>query len=163
MAAARSSRPSRPGFVGPPAAPRSISTARLYRIDIAGGRINFKQGDDKSALALIGVSGRVDQDAAGRWALDLEAQPMRAGVGLQQQIGTLRLRGNVAGTTARLQPAELSLTWLNVSLADALRLAASLTSEFGRAGGGRQGSNRPYHFQFERLCRRGRCAVVNFR
>jgi len=68
-----SSNKSRPGFVGPPAAPRSISTARLYRIDIVGGRINFKQGDDKSALALIGVSGRVDQDAAGRWALDLEA------------------------------------------------------------------------------------------
>jgi uncharacterized protein involved in outer membrane biogenesis len=122
----------RPGFVGPPAAPQSISTARLYRIDIEGGRINFKEGDDKSALALIRVSGRVDQDSAGRWALDLEAQPMRAGVGLQQQIGTLRLRGNVAGTTARLQPAELSLTWLNVSLADALRLARE--SDFGVRG-----------------------------
>jgi uncharacterized protein involved in outer membrane biogenesis len=122
---------SRPGFVGPPADPRSISTARLYRIDIDGGRINFKQGDDKSALALIGVSGRVDQDAAGRWALDLEAQPMRAGVELQE-IGTLRLVGNVAGTTARLQPAELSLTWLNVSLADALRLARE--SDFGVRG-----------------------------
>jgi len=57
---------------------------------------------------------------------------MRAGVGLQQQIGTLRLRGNVAGTTARLQPAELSLTWLNVSLADALRLARE--SDFGVRG-----------------------------
>jgi uncharacterized protein involved in outer membrane biogenesis len=113
---------SRPGFVGPLAAPRSVSTARLYRIAVDGGRINFKQGDDKSPLALVGVSGRVDQDAAGRWALDLEAQPMRGGVGLQQ-IGTLRVRGNVAGTSARLQPAELSLTWRNVSLADALRLA----------------------------------------
>jgi hypothetical protein len=122
---------SRPGFVGPPAAPRSISTARLYRIDIDGGRINFKQADDKSALALIGVSGRLDQDASGRWALDLEAQPMRAGVELQQ-IGTLRLVGNIAGTTARLQPAELSLTWLNVSLADALRL--SRESDFGVRG-----------------------------
>jgi hypothetical protein len=122
---------SRLGFVGPSATPRSISTARLYRIAVDGGRINFKQGDDKSPLALVGVSGRVDQDAAGRWALDLEAQPMRAGVGLQQ-IGTLRVRGNVAGTSARLQPAELSLTWSNVSLADALRLTRD--SDFGVRG-----------------------------
>jgi uncharacterized protein involved in outer membrane biogenesis len=126
-----SSSQSHPGFVGPPAAPRSISTARLYRIDIDGGRINFKQGDDKSALSLIRVSGRLDQDASGRWALDLEAQPMRAGVELQE-IGTLRLVGNIAGTTSRLQPAELSLTWLNVSLADALRLARE--SDFGVRG-----------------------------
>src|ERR1700674_1018060 len=104
---------SRTGFVGPPAAPRILSTARLYRIVVNGGRINFKQGDDKSPLALIGVSGRVDQDSTGRWALDLEAQPMRAGVELQE-IGTLRLRGYVAGTSARLQPAELNLTWSNV-------------------------------------------------
>lgn len=122
---------SRSGFVGPPSAPRSVSTARLYRIVVDGGRINFKQGDDKSALALIGVSGRVDQDSNGRWALDLEAQPMRAGVELQE-IGTLRLRGYVAGTSARLQPAELSLTWSNVSLADALRL--SRESDFGVRG-----------------------------
>jgi hypothetical protein len=126
-----SSNSSRSGFVGPPAAPRSVSTARLYRIVVDGGRINFKQGDDKSPLALIGVSGRVDQDSTGRWALDLEAQPMRAGVELQE-IGTLRLRGYVAGTSARLQPAELNLTWSNVSLADALRL--SRESDFGVRG-----------------------------
>jgi hypothetical protein len=123
--------PSRPGFVGPSAAPPSGSTARLYRIDVDGGRINFKQGDEKSPLALVGVAGRVDQDSAGRWALDLAAQPMRAGVELQE-IGTLRVRGNVAGTSARLQPAELSLTWRNVSLADALRL--SRESDFGLRG-----------------------------
>src|ERR1700674_578706 len=126
-----SSFPFRPGFVGPPSVPPSVSTARLYRIDVNGGRINFKQGDDKSPLALVGVSGRVDQDAAGRWALDLEAQPMRAGVELQE-IGTVSLRGYIAGTSARLQPAELSLTWRNVSLADALRL--SRESDFGVRG-----------------------------
>ena len=126
-----SSDQARSGFVGPSAAPRSISTARLYRIAVDGGRINFKQGDDKSPIALVGVSGRVDQDAAGRWALDLEAQPMRAGVELQQ-IGTLRVRGNVAGTSARLQPAELSLTWRDVSLADTLRLTRD--SDFGVRG-----------------------------
>jgi len=122
---------SRSGFVGPPSAPRSVSTARLYRIVVDAGRINFKQGDDKSPLALIGVSGRVDQDSTGRWALDLEAQPMRAGVELQE-IGTLRVRGYVAGTSARLQPAELNLTWSDVSLADALRL--SRESDFGVRG-----------------------------
>ena len=126
-----SSDPFRRGFVGPSAARRSVSTARLYRIAVDGGRINFKQGDDKSPLALVGVSGRVEQDAAGRWALDLEAQPMRAGVELQQ-IGTLRVRGNVAGTSARLQPAELSLVWSNVSLADALRLTRD--SDWGVRG-----------------------------
>src|SRR5260370_11637188 len=126
-----SSYQSRPGFVGPQAAPRSVSTARLYRIDVDGGRINFKQGDDKSPLALIAVSGRVDQDAAGRWGLDLEAQPMRAGVELQE-IGTLRLRGTIAGTSARLQPAELNLAWRNVSLADVLRLTRG--SDFGVRG-----------------------------
>ena len=112
-----------PGFVGPPAAPRGISTARLYRIDVDGGRINFKQGDDKSPFALLDVSGRLEQDSAGRWELDLEARPMRVGVELQE-IGTLRLRGNIAGTSARLQPADLRLTWRDVSLADALRLSS---------------------------------------
>src|SRR5215469_198539 len=34
----------------------------------------------------------------------------------------MRLRGSIAGTTARLQPAELALTWRAASLADALRL-----------------------------------------
>jgi hypothetical protein len=111
----------RAAFVGPSATARSVSTARLYSIAVDGGRINFKQGDEKSPVALVGVFGRVDQDAAGRWALDLEAEPMRAGVELQQ-IGTLRARGKIAGTSARLQPAELNVTWSNVSLADALRL-----------------------------------------
>ena len=103
---------SRPGFVGPLAAPR---VAHLYRIQVDGGRINFKQLDDKSPFALLDVSGQVEQDSAGRWQLDLEARPMRAGVELQD-IGTLRLRGTIAGTSARLQPAELNLTWRDASL-----------------------------------------------
>ena len=43
---------------------RSIScsewfpAARLYRIDVDAGRINFKQRDDKSPFALLDVSGR---------------------------------------------------------------------------------------------------------
>ena len=118
----------RPGFVGPLAAPR---VAHLYRIQIDAGRINFKQLDDKSPFALLDVSGRVEQDGADRWQLDLEARPMRAGVELQD-IGTLRLRGTIAGTSARLQPAELNLTWRDASLADALRLARQV--DYGMRG-----------------------------
>ena len=57
--------------------------------------------------------------------------PMRAGVELQD-IGTLRLRGSIAGTTARLQPAELNLTWRAASLADTLRLVRE--DDYGMRG-----------------------------
>src|SRR6266851_9970468 len=121
----------RPGFVGPLAPAREVQAARPYRIDVENGRINFKQGDDKSPFALDGVAGRVEQNGAGRWQLDLEARPMRAGVELQD-IGTLRLRGSIAGTTARLQPADLNLTWRAASVADALRLARQ--NDYGMRG-----------------------------
>jgi hypothetical protein len=122
---------SRPGFVGPLAPARDVRAARPYRIDVDNGRINFKQGDSKSPFALDGVSGRVEQNGEGRWQLDLEARPMRAGVELQD-IGTLRVRGSIAGTTARLQPAELDLTWREASLADTLRLVRQ--DDFGMRG-----------------------------
>ena len=56
---------------------------------------------------------------------------MRAGVELQD-IGTMRLRGSVAGTTARLQPADLALTWRAASLADTLRLITQ--NDYGLRG-----------------------------
>src|SRR5580700_2291519 len=121
----------RPGFVGPLAPSRDARAARPTRIDVDAGRINFKQGDNKSPFALVDVSGRVEQNGAGRWQLDLEARPMRAGVELQD-IGTLRLRGSIAGTTARLQPAELDLTWRAASLADTLRLVRQ--NDYGMRG-----------------------------
>ncbi len=121
----------RPGFVGPLAPVPDVRAARPYAIDVDGGRINFKQGDNKSPFALDGVSGRVGQNGAGRWQLDLEARPMRAGVELQD-IGTLRLRGSIAGTTARLQPADLNLTWRAASLADTLRLVRQ--NDYGMRG-----------------------------
>jgi hypothetical protein len=98
------------------------SAGHLYKIKIDGGRINFKSGADKHPFALVDVLGSIEQESPGRWRLDLEAIPKRAGVTLQQS-GTLRVAGRIAGTSARLQPAELSATWADASIADMLRLA----------------------------------------
>ncbi|HEX4642706.1 MAG TPA: AsmA-like C-terminal region-containing protein [Candidatus Acidoferrales bacterium] len=121
----------RPGFVGPVTPFTNARATRPARIDVDGGRINFKQGYNKSPFALVDVTGRVEQSDAGRWQIDLAATPMRAGVELQE-MGTLRLRGSIAGTTARLQPANLNLTWRAASLADALRLLRQ--NDYGMRG-----------------------------
>lgn len=121
----------RPGFVGPMAPSANARATRPARIDVDGGRINFKQGENKSPFALVDVTGRVEQSDAGRWQIDLAATPMRAGVELQE-IGTLRLRGSIAGTTARLQPADLNLTWRAASLADTLRVLRQ--NDYGMRG-----------------------------
>jgi uncharacterized protein involved in outer membrane biogenesis len=94
---------------------------RLQKIDIDDGRINFKMGDEKLPFAFLGVSGSVEQVSSGRWRLQLEAQPWRSGVTLQS-AGRMMVRGDVAGTSSRLQPAELEVHWGKVSLADLLRL-----------------------------------------
>jgi AsmA family/AsmA-like C-terminal region len=104
---------------GPPAPLPSVQ--RLLRIAFDDGRIDFKNGDEKLAFALTEVSGSVDQVSAGRWQLQLKAQPWRSGVVLQS-VGTLRVRGDIAGTSARLQPARITLHWDEVSIADLLRL-----------------------------------------
>ncbi len=96
---------------------------RLYRMEVDTGRINFKRGVDKHPFALVDVQGHLEQESAGRWRLDLEARPARAAVALQE-AGTLSVRGRIAGTSARLQPADLVFTWQGASLADALRLAS---------------------------------------
>src|SRR5204863_505192 len=85
------------------------------------GRINFKTGDDKLPFAFTGVSGSVEQILPGRWQLQLAAQPWRSGVSLQS-AGTMKVLGDVAGTSARLQPAGITLHWSAASLADVLRL-----------------------------------------
>jgi len=94
---------------------------RLEKINFDEGRINFKTGDDKLAFAFTSVSGSVEQISPGRWQLQLEAQPWRSGVSLQS-AGTIRVAGDVAGTSARLQPAEITLHWSEASLADVFRL-----------------------------------------
>jgi hypothetical protein len=104
---------------GPPA-PVSPGN-RLQRIDFDDGRVNFKEGNDKQPFAFINVSGSVEQVGQGRWHLRLEATPWRSGVSLQS-TGTLSVRGDLAGTSARLQPAEIQVHWAEASLADFFRL-----------------------------------------
>jgi uncharacterized protein involved in outer membrane biogenesis len=106
-------------FYGPPAPVAPVN--RLERIEFDEGRVNFKTGEDKQPFAFINVSGSVEQVSPGRWQLQLEAQPWRSGVSLQS-AGTIRVRGDLAGTSARLQPAEITLHWSEASLADVFRL-----------------------------------------
>lgn len=106
-------------FYGPSAP--AVPLNRLERIEFDEGRVNFKTGEDKQPFAFINVSGSVEQISPGRWQLQLEAQPWRSGVSLQS-AGRIRVRGDVAGTSARLQPAEIALHWSEASLADVFRL-----------------------------------------
>src|SRR5260370_744398 len=94
---------------------------RLERIEFDEGRINFKIEDNKIPFTFTGVSGSVEQISTGRWQLQLEAQPWRSGVSLQS-AGTIKVRGDVAGTSTRLRPAEITLHWSEASLADVFRL-----------------------------------------
>jgi hypothetical protein len=94
---------------------------RLQKIEFDDGRINFKSVGVKAPFALTGVSGSVEQVSPGRWKLQLQAQPWRSGVALQS-TGVLEVQGDLAGTSARLQPASLEVHWDRVSLADLFRL-----------------------------------------
>jgi len=127
--------PSAPGATRAPAGRRlsapSFIPRFLSRIEVDGGRINFKRGSEKLQFALVDVSGHVELASSGRWTLDLEARPMRASVALQQ-AGLLHLQGTVGGTSARLRPAALDLSWEQVSVADAARLLHG--SDYGLRG-----------------------------
>jgi len=105
-------------FYGPQ---QATPSNHLRTIEFDDGRVGFKLENDKQAFALTGVVGRVEQVASGRWQLALEATPWRSGVALQS-TGTLRVRGDVAGTSARLQPAQIQVHWGEASLADIFRL-----------------------------------------
>jgi hypothetical protein len=105
---------------GPPVA--DVPTNRLAKIDISEGRLNFKLGDDKKPFALTAVKGSIEQVVFGRWQINLEAEPWRSGVQLQS-AGTIQVRGEVAGTSARLRPARLQIRWSQASLADIVRLS----------------------------------------
>jgi hypothetical protein len=99
-----------------------FSPLRFSRIEVDGGRINFKNGDDKLPLAFVGVTGAVETDAPGRWRISLEATPWRAAV-VVQQAGTIHLSGDLGGTSSRLRPAALDVSWTDASISDVLRLA----------------------------------------
>jgi uncharacterized protein involved in outer membrane biogenesis len=116
--AKRSGTAASPAY-GPSRAPTAAN--RLEKIVIDDGRINFKRTDIKQPFALTSVSGSVEQISPGRWKLELYAQPWRSGVALQS-AGTVQVRGDIAGTSARLQPASLAVRWNKVSLADLFRL-----------------------------------------
>ncbi|HEV2304562.1 MAG TPA: AsmA family protein [Candidatus Acidoferrales bacterium] len=110
----------------PPGNPRLAlasyrASARPQLIEVSNGRINFKEGDTKLPFAFISVDGSVEETSPGRWRIDLEAQPFRAAVDLEQ-AGELTLRGLVGGTSSRLRPASLELNWDAASISDVLRL-----------------------------------------
>jgi hypothetical protein len=104
---------------GPPSPVAPVN--RLQKIEFDDGRVNFKIAEDKQPFAFTNVSGSVEQVSPGRWRLQLEAQPWRSGVSLQS-AGSIRARGDLAGTSTRLQPAEINLQWNEASLADVFRL-----------------------------------------
>jgi AsmA-like protein len=106
----------------PPSQPTGSTTAlRFSRINVDGGRINFKRADEKLPFALVGVTGYLEPTGPGQWQMDLEAVPARAAVVIQQ-AGTLHLSGLVGGTSSRLRPAALDLAWTGASISDVLRL-----------------------------------------
>jgi hypothetical protein len=117
---AKSDAPANLHIYGPP--PLTGTVNRLVNIEFEEGRINFKQEQDMLPFAFIAVNGSVDQISAGRWQLQFAAEPWRSGVALQSP-GTIQVRGDIAGTSARLQPARLEIHWTGASIADLLRLA----------------------------------------
>ena len=109
----------------------------LQKIEFDDGRINFKVGDEKRPFAFTDVTGSVEQTGPGRWQLKLQAKPWRSGVVLQS-AGILYVQGDVAGTSARLQPAQIQVHWDKASLADLFRLVtgndSGVRGEFGLDG-----------------------------
>jgi AsmA-like C-terminal region len=114
-------RPSEANPRGAGAAGLGHATPRIKRIEVDGGRVNFKRGDEKLPFAFVEVSGSVEQNAPGQWQVNLDASPRRAAV-LLQQTGTLHVEGQLGGTTSHLRPADLHFAWNDAALADALRL-----------------------------------------
>jgi AsmA family len=103
------------------ASPMAPPALRFRRIEVEEGRINFKRGYDKLPFAFVGVNGTVETDSPGRWRIDLQATPWRAAV-ITQQPGVIHVTGHVGGTSSRLRPAALDISWTDASIADFFRL-----------------------------------------
>lgn len=116
---AKNASTERPLLYGPPSPVPPVN--HLQKIEFDEGRIDFKNQEEKLPFAFTGVSGSVEQVSRGRWELQLEAQPWRSGA-LLQSTGIIRVHGDLAGTSTRLQPAEITLRWNEASLADVFRL-----------------------------------------
>lgn len=108
------------GFSGP--IRQTVPGFVLNRIEVDGGRVNFKIEDEKLPFALVDVIGTIDPESNSRWRVDLETEPLRAPVVLQQP-GTLHVIGEMGGTSSRLRPANLQILWTDASVSDLLRLA----------------------------------------
>jgi len=98
-----------------------LMVTHFRRIEIEGGRVNFKVGDEKLPFAFVDVAGTVETDRPGRWRVNLQATPWRAAVVLQQ-LGTMQVSGELGETSSRLRPAALTANWSAASLPDVLRL-----------------------------------------
>jgi hypothetical protein len=121
-AASAATPPGKPPAQQNAAPASSTPSLRFSKVEVDGGRINFKRGDLKLPFAFIDVEGTVDTESPGRWNIDLKATPWRAAI-LLQQTGTLHLSANVGGTSSRLLPATVDLSWADASVSDVLRLA----------------------------------------
>jgi hypothetical protein len=111
-----------PHAIGPVRANSPV--LRFRKIEIDGGRINFKEGDAKQPVAFISVKGGFETESPGRWRMDFDATPMRAATAVQQP-GVIHLTGHVGGTSSRLRPASLELSWRDASITDVLSLVRS--------------------------------------
>lgn len=100
----------------------SSSGLQFHRIEIHDSRIDFKRGEEKLAFALVDVNGSMDTDAPGRWRVNITAAPWRVAT-LTQQPGSIRVTGHIGGTSSRLRPAALDISWTGVSISDLFRLA----------------------------------------
>ncbi len=118
-----------PGVPVGPSLPSS--PLRFGRIEVDGGRINFKNGDEKLPFAFVAVKGTVETDRPGRWRINLDATPWRAAV-VVQQAGTVHVSGDLGGTSSRLRPAALDVSWTDASISDVLRLGGG--DDFGIRG-----------------------------
>lgn len=97
------------------------SPIRFRRVEISNGRIDFKRGNEKLPFAFVDVNGAVETESPGRWYVQLTASPWRAAV-LTQQPGIITVNGHIGGTSSRLRPAALELSWKNASISDFFRL-----------------------------------------
>lgn len=111
----------RPAARAPVGSPAATPPFRFERIEVDGGRVNFKRADEKLPFALVGVEGTVQADGPGRWRMDIAATPWRAAI-VTQQAGLIRIVGHMGGTSSRLLPAVLDSSWTDASISDALRL-----------------------------------------